>query len=133
MVFDGKYLLVLVFLAEDGRNQIMNANCRVHCLIFPLDSSVLLYAFFRLATMGLRRCQAASAPPVAIGGYTRRFQWWSGNPMWVDVNDGKHANHPGGFTRAFDQGSGAWYWVDVAGQTVLDGQGNPVWDTQRLW
>jgi hypothetical protein len=133
MVFDGKYLLVLVFLAETNRNQIQDANCPVHCMIFPLNSSVLLYAFFRLATMGLRRFQAASAPPLAIGEYTRHFQWWSGRPVWVDVRGGRYVDHPEGFQRAFHQESGAWYWVDVDGQTVLDGQGNPMWDTDRLW
>ncbi|KAI0388294.1 hypothetical protein F5Y17DRAFT_470514 [Xylariaceae sp. FL0594] len=122
-VFDGKYLLILIFLARDGE-AVRSANCQVQGLLFKYTDTYLRYALYRTASRQLRRCQAQTAPEVNIDGYARHFEWWSGVPYWVDANRQTFYDHPNGHTRTFDAPTGAWFWATPNGS---------VWDTLGLW
>jgi hypothetical protein len=132
IVFDGNRLLILIFLAQD-KTAIQRAQCDVQCFIISFDNPYIRYVLFRTVAQQLRRSQAQSAPQVRLDGYTRKFEYWPGNPYFVDASNRIYQVHPNGYSRSFDVQDHAWYWVDRDGNTVVDGNGHPVWDTTSLF
>lgn len=130
--YDGKHLLILLFIAQGGPSDIQRQDCQVYGILFRNDCPQLRYGLFRTASLGLRRCQAETAPPLELDGYTRRFQWWSGKPFWV-ANGFTSTEHPNGYMRTWNQDTGAWHWAHQDGTPVMDADGNVVWDTGALW
>ncbi|KAK4095746.1 hypothetical protein N658DRAFT_99972 [Parathielavia hyrcaniae] len=128
-VFDGRYLLILVFHARTVEH-IQRQDCEVIGLLFESKCATLRYGLFRTVTHQIRRMQAAAAPAVTLGGYVRKFSWKSGDPYWVNGNE-KHGAHPGGYIQMFNL-YGAWFWAYQDGSPVLDYNGNMVWDTVSL-
>ncbi|KAI1116719.1 hypothetical protein F5Y14DRAFT_53349 [Nemania sp. NC0429] len=122
-VFDGKYLLVLIFKAN-SESDIQAANCPVEGFIFHHENPMLRYGLFRAASQQLRRIQALEAPALHLDGYTRHFHPWSGTPYWMDAQRSVYTVHPKGHMRHLDPQTGAWYWH------TRDG---PVKDTEKLW
>jgi len=100
--FDATYLLLVQFRAEN-REHIKNSSCPVDCMVVPRlstkpDRCTIRQAFYRAATQGLRCYLAKLAPPVTIGGYPRRFQYFSGRPVWESAQ-GMLDTHPQNFSR----------------------------------
>ncbi|KAL2129656.1 hypothetical protein VTI74DRAFT_7490 [Chaetomium olivicolor] len=131
-VFDGQYLLILMFHAENFQ-RIREQNCPTSCVIFSRDCPTLRYGLFRTVTHQIRRMQAmpSVAPAVTLDGYIRRYRLPSGHPYWVNGNN-EHQVHPNGYIRMFQQYGGVWFWAYPDGSPVLDQNGGFVWDTVAL-
>lgn len=68
---------------------------------------------------------------LSLGGLTRKYVYWSGNPIWVDERGREHDVHPSGCRRDFiivararrdgiQEAQGFWAWI---------WEGRPVEDT----
>ncbi|KAI0966029.1 hypothetical protein F4678DRAFT_484569 [Xylaria arbuscula] len=123
VLFDGRYLLILLFQAS-AEQDLEAVDCPVKSFLFAHTNPNLRYALFRIASLQVQRCQAQTAPPLHLDGYTRLFAWWSGAPYWTDASGRTFPHHPHGYTRHFDRTNGAWYWHTPHGR---------VQDTAPLW
>ncbi|KAI1839203.1 hypothetical protein JX266_014586, partial [Neoarthrinium moseri] len=61
-----------------------------------------------------------------VGGYVRRFDWWSGFPKWIGPDGIDRLDHPHGYFRSFDAEYGAFYWEH-------DDSTEKIWDTATFW
>lgn len=134
--FDNSTFLMLQFRAETIE-AIKDPECLVNCWVFPRDNSggtPLRAAFYRLLVQGLRRCQglwSRSMVPTLNRTPPECRQFYNGRPLWRV--GGKLSPEPWGYCRRLDTSYGAFYWVDAEGNTVMDENGELVWDTVRFW
>lgn len=135
-IYDGRCFLIVVFKGS-GREKIKAADCPVECVVLPRRSDdelhcTIRYALYRLVWRGWMRQAQTHGLPVQYGNYRREYQWWSGRPVWINLQNGERVyGHPAGLTRVFDKISGAWYWA-INGEPVVDAEGHGLWDTECM-
>jgi hypothetical protein len=69
------------------------------------------YALYRLMVDGLHRSMAATAPPVTIVAYTRHFDWFNGNPFWVDGSNTRYPSINNVVRTPLQDHTSTWRWA----------------------
>jgi hypothetical protein len=89
--------MLIVRLGANDREDIK--RCSGDMFVIPNIAAVggihIRYALYRLMVDGLHRIMAATAPAVTILPYTRQFDWFNGNPYWVDGSNNTYLSVPG--------------------------------------
>ncbi|PZD28772.1 hypothetical protein A1F97_10500, partial [Pyrenophora tritici-repentis] len=110
--YDGVRMLIVRLRAND-REDIK--RCNGDMFVIPIIAGPggipIRYALYRLMVDGLHRIMAATAPPVMILPYTRRFYWFSGECYWVDGSNTKYSSVPGVVRMPIQQQTGKWQWA----------------------
>lgn len=142
-VFDTRTLVIVQFRASRPED-IRDEACQIDCCVVPreFDSQVprqctMQYALYRLAWRGwVRLCATLGSQrdgrsgevvrvrkSLSLAGWTRKYEYWSGRPVWIDSRGNRHTDHPQRFRRDFvwkarQRGDGAlemdgfWVWTD---------------------
>lgn len=139
-VFDSRTLVIVQFRATKA-DDIRLDDCPVDCCVIPRKPDLhtpgqcsMQYALYRLAWRGwVRLCATLeysqdgqgvlrARRKLTLNGLTRKYEYWSGRPKWVDNHGYDYHSHPGGYERRFTyrpvtlpdgrvQSLGFWVWV----------------------
>ncbi|KAJ5454946.1 hypothetical protein N7530_012715 [Penicillium desertorum] len=146
-VFDMRTLVIVQFRALSPQD-ISAEDCPIDICVIPRtpnpdmrDPCTMQYALYRLGWRGwVRLCATLASKEdrrsgeiirartsLSLGGLTRKYVYWSGNPIWVDDRGREHDIHPSGCWRDFIfkvrprqddtqevRGFWAWRWEDLA-------------------
>lgn len=146
--------LVIVQFRALSLDDIAAEDCPIDCCVIPrgIDPQMrgqctMQYALYRLSWRGwVRLCATlgskerrpeefvrvrTSLPP--LSGLTRKYEYFSGSPIWVDNRGREHRTHPSGCWRDLvfkhrsrhngaQEAQGFWVWR--IGDRVVDGTPN---------
>lgn len=131
-----------------NHEDIASEDCPIDCCVIPrkidpyvVNQTTMQYALYRLAWRGwVRLCATLESKTsggqlirarksLTLHGYTRKYEYWSGRPVWVDDRNRQYVDHPRGYRREFDyrkrrRQNGAivteGYWIWRCGRDVYD-------------
>ncbi|KAL4925818.1 uncharacterized protein BDV17DRAFT_294089 [Aspergillus undulatus] len=137
-LYDSVHLLILQFRART-REDIRSRDCIIDCWIIPRaeEYCTFQYALYRLAWRGWVRLSATLDGgnrderlelEVTIDRMDRRYEYWSGRPIW-EVTPGRYEYvHPNGWQRQWmqnqQQNNGYWFWARPGSQDRVRDTGN---------
>jgi hypothetical protein len=142
-LFDGRTLVLVQFRALSAED-IQREDCVVDICVVPREfqgepnQCTAQYALYKLAcagwqrlstTLGFREDRSGTLTRarvhLSLDGFTRKYEYWSGKPIWFDNYNRQYLIHPHGYQRVFVYRRGArreaqGFWTWIVGDQQID-------------